>query len=127
MASIPPNMRTHLVLLSMASIPPNMRTSDGNANAGRRPTPEMSAPQRTRNLNLGSLKPKADRSGKIVYANSEISKRFAIGLDKDRQVPASVVLELILVDHVEQIKGEKPLALVRSNAGNDGGMNRDNL
>lgn len=99
----------------MAYVPPHKRASKDHNE--RRPTPAMLDPQKRRHLNVGSFRTNADKSGKIVYSNSAISKWFAVGLRGDDQIPASDLLKPVQVDSVERVADEKPLALVKSSGG----------
>lgn len=78
----------------------------------------MLDPQKRRNLNSGSFRMNADKSGRIVYSNSAISKWFTVSLDGDEHIPASALLQPVQVDSVERVAGRKPLALVKNSEEN---------
>ncbi|OWM63211.1 hypothetical protein CDL15_Pgr010611 [Punica granatum] len=85
----------------------------------------MLVPRFQKNLNLGP-KHSMDKSGKIVYADTAISRWFAVGLDgKETEGPAPVLLQRVPVGMIERINGEKPLALVRSSHLSEGQRTRD--
>ncbi|PKI65884.1 hypothetical protein CRG98_013704 [Punica granatum] len=91
----------------------------------RSPTAAMLVPRFQKNLNLGP-KHSMDKSGKIVYADTAISRWFAVGLDgKETEGPAPVLLQRVPVGMIERINGEKPLALVRSSHLSEGQRTRD--
>ncbi|XP_031377397.1 uncharacterized protein LOC116192855 isoform X2 [Punica granatum] len=105
----------------MAYIPPHMRKSK----EVRSPTAAMLVPRFQKNLNLGS-KPGMDKSGKIVYADTAISRWFAVGLDgRETEGPPPVLLQRVPVEMIERINVETPLALVRSSHLNEGQRTRD--
>ncbi|KAK4760331.1 hypothetical protein SAY87_005224 [Trapa incisa] len=108
----------------MSYVPPHKRAD--KESAGLRLTPAILEPQKRRNLNPGSSRTNIDKSGRIVYSNSAISKWFIVGLDGDGQIPPSVLLQPVRVDSVERVTGEKPLALVKNSPENGGGLNQDN-
>ncbi|OWM63209.1 hypothetical protein CDL15_Pgr010609 [Punica granatum] len=85
----------------------------------------MLVPRFQKNLNLGS-KPGMDKSGKIVYADTAISRWFAVGLDgRETEGPPPVLLQRVPVEMIERINVETPLALVRSSHLNEGQRTRD--
>lgn len=96
----------------MAYIPPHKRHSLDKG----RPSPcaEFQAPQFKRNLNFRSKDSKKDKGGKIVYADSAISRWFAVGLSDNDQLPSHIHLKPVSVESIEQRSGVKPLVLVNS-------------
>ncbi|CAN0892794.1 hypothetical protein LINGRAHAP2_LOCUS17772 [Linum grandiflorum] len=70
------------------------------------------APHFSRNLNLGRDSGRGRRADKIIYANTAISRWFAVGLDDQHQFPPHVSLESITVESVQHRGGDKRFILV---------------
>ncbi|XP_056166203.1 uncharacterized protein LOC115692616 isoform X2 [Syzygium oleosum] len=108
----------------MAYLPPHKRHSKGSG--GPSPVPASLPRQFKRGLNFRSPKTNANQSGKIVYANTAISRWFAVGLGDDGDhLPSGVFLKPVSVEAVERRSGEKPLALAKSCMANDAETGRD--
>ncbi|XP_038700135.1 uncharacterized protein LOC119997297 [Tripterygium wilfordii] len=99
----------------MACIPPHKRHSTVLEKLS--PTPGCLVPRFKRYTNLNPAKSyieRTQRSGKIGYANNAISRWFVVGSTHADQFPASVNLEPVSIEALEQRMGGKPLALVNS-------------
>ncbi|KAI6685088.1 hypothetical protein NL676_031001 [Syzygium grande] len=102
----------------MAYLPPHKRHSKGSG--GPSPVPASLPRQFKRGLNFRSPKTNANQSGKIVYADTAISRWFAVGLDDDGDhLPSGVFLKPVSVEAVERRSGEKPLVLAKSCMANE--------
>ncbi|XP_048136502.1 uncharacterized protein LOC115734255 isoform X1 [Rhodamnia argentea] len=102
----------------MAYVPPHKRHS--KERGGPSPVPASLSRQFKKGLNFRSPKANAHQSGKIVYANTAISRWLAVGLDDDGDhLPSGVFLKPVSVEAVERRSGEKPLALAKSCVANE--------
>ncbi|CAN1233656.1 hypothetical protein LINPERPRIM_LOCUS3972 [Linum perenne] len=91
-------------------VPPNKRHSVENGRSC--PTPEAFAPHFRRTLNFGRDSGRVHKAGKIIYANSAMSRWFAVGLDDHHQFPPHIGLEPISVESIQRGEGEQRLILV---------------
>ncbi|GMN25925.1 hypothetical protein TIFTF001_001106 [Ficus carica] len=112
----------------MAYIPPHKRhLKDIRASSPLRP--ELLSPLFEKNLKFRSssstTNSNAHRSGKIVYANTAISRWFSVGLDDPNQLPASVHLQPVSLESVERKVGENSLTLINSDLEESAGGNSE--
>ncbi|GMN25920.1 hypothetical protein TIFTF001_001105 [Ficus carica] len=110
----------------MAYIPPHKRHSK-NPKASSSLRPELLSPLFEKNLKFRSssstTNSNAHRGGKIVYANTAISRWFSVGLDDPNQFPASVHLQPVSLESVERKVGENPLTSINSDLEESAGGN----
>lgn len=96
----------------MAYLPPHKRHSKERGRPS--PVPASLSRQFKEGLNFRSPRTNAHQSGKIVYANTAISRWLAVGLDDDGDhLPSGVILKPVSIEAVERRSGEKPLALAK--------------
>ncbi|WCJ43698.1 hypothetical protein M5689_024422 [Euphorbia peplus] len=96
----------------MAYVPPHKRHSLDKER--QLPSAELLAPLFKKKLILRPEDSKKNMSGKIIYANSAISRWFAVGLSDEHQLPSHIHLKPVSLESIERRSGEKPLVLVNS-------------